>query len=593
MPRTIISEGKTSTEAIEKGLKELRLTRNQVEIKILEEKKKSFFNILDPHIVKVEITEKEGVKESQERRPRKEEKRPINKQKAKKAEEIIGNFLKEFLSKVSENIEYKIEETPEYIEVVVTGKGAEKLIGYRGESLNALQTILTAIILILAISLQSEAKEKSLIYTIDIKKEIDNTTWIYLHNGLSEAKQLNADAILLHMNTYGGLLESADSMRTAILYSPIPVYVFIDNNAASAGALISIACKKIYMRKGANIGAATVVNQTGAALPDKYQSYMRSMIRSTAEAQGKDTLIQNGDTIYKWKRDPLIAEAMVDDRVIVPNLIDSGKVLTLTSQEALKWGYCDGIAESPDQVITEYIGCKDYEIKSYEPSWFDNVKGFFMSPVIQGLLIIIIIGGIYFEMQTPGLGFPSAAAIIAAILYFAPLYMDGLAENWEILLFILGVILIMLEIFVIPGFGIAGISGIILVVGGLTMSLLNNTVFDFQNVSGMDTGRAALTVLLGLGIGFTLVIWLSNKIGHKGPLKKMALNADLEKAVSSPNLTQLIGKEGTAATVLRPSGKVSIEGELYDGVSESGFIEKGTPIKVVRFESAQVYVINL
>lgn len=171
--------------------------------------------------------------------------------------------------------------------------------------------------------------------------------------------------------------------------------------------------------------------------------------------------------------------------------------------------------------------------------------------------------------------------------------MDGLAENWEILLFILGVILIMLEIFVIPGFGIAGISGIILVVGGLTMSLLNNTVFDFQNVSGMDTGRAALTVLLGLGIGFTLVIWLSNKIGHKGPLKKMALNADLEKAVSSPNLTQLIGKEGMAATILRPSGKVSIEGELYDGVSESGFIEKGTPIKVVRFESAQVYVINL
>lgn len=139
MPRTIISEGKTSTEAIEKGLKELRLTRNQVEIKILEEKKKSFFNILDPHIVKVEITEKEGIKETQERRP-------INKQEAKKAEEIIGNFLKEFLNKVSEDIEYKIEETPEYIEVVVTGKGAAKLIGYRGEALNALQTILTAII---------------------------------------------------------------------------------------------------------------------------------------------------------------------------------------------------------------------------------------------------------------------------------------------------------------------------------------------------------------------------------------------------------------------------------------------------------------
>ena len=136
---------------------------------------------------------------------------------------------------------------------------------------------------------KSTAKEQKLVYQIDIKKEIDNTTRLYLRNGLEEAKSLGADAVLLHMNTYGGLLEAADSMRTAILYNPVPVYVFIDNNAASAGALISIACKKIFMRKGANIGAATVVNQTGAALPDKYQSYMRSMIRSTACSQGKPT----------------------------------------------------------------------------------------------------------------------------------------------------------------------------------------------------------------------------------------------------------------------------------------------------------------
>lgn len=131
--------------------------------------------------------------------------------------------------------------------------------------------------LLLTTASKSVAKDTPLIYQIDIKKEIDNTTRIYLSNGLSEANSLGADAILIHMNTYGGLLEAADSMRTAILYNPVPVYVFIDNNAASAGALISIACKKIFMRKGANIGAATVVNQTGAALPDKYQSYMRSM----------------------------------------------------------------------------------------------------------------------------------------------------------------------------------------------------------------------------------------------------------------------------------------------------------------------------
>lgn len=441
-----------------------------------------------------------------------------------------------------------------------------------------------------AISFKSEAQESSLVYKIDIKKEINNTTRIYLSNGLSEAESLGADAVLIHINTYGGLVDAADSMRTAILYSPIPVYVFVDNNAASAGALISIACKKIYMRKGANIGAATVVNQTGVAMPDKYQSYMRAMMRSTAEAHGQDTIIHGKDTTYTMKRNPLIAEAMVDERVVIPNLIDSGKVLTFTADEAKKWGYCDGIAETPDEVITKYLGYKDYELKSYTPSWFDNIKGFLMNPMLQSILIIIIIGGIYFEMQTPGLGFPSIAAIAAAILYFAPLYIDGLAQNWEILLFIVGILLIAAELFIIPGFGVAGISGITLVVGGLTLSLLNNKDFDFKDITSSEFAEATLTVLVGLVAGFVLMIWLSNKIGNTGIFRKIALHANLEDSISSPDLTFLVGKEGTASTILRLSGKVLIDGEIYDGVSESGFIEKDTKIKVARFEKAQVYV---
>lgn len=449
---------------------------------------------------------------------------------------------------------------------------------------------LPMIMMLLLTSFMSVAKDQPLVYKINIQKEIDNTTRIYLRNGLSEADSLKADAILIHLNTYGGQVDAADSMRTAILYNPIPVYIFIDNNAASAGALISIAGKKIFMRKGANIGAATVVNQTGSAMPDKYQSYMRSMMRSTAEAHGKDTIIQGRDTTYKWIRDPKIAEAMVDERIVIPNLVDTGKVLTLTAEEALKWGYCDGIAETPDEVITQYIGYKDYQMKTYQPSWYDDMKGFLMNPVLQSLLIIIIIGGIYFEMQTPGLGFPSAAALVAAILYFAPLYLDGLAANWEILIFIIGVLLIAAEIFVIPGFGVAGISGIVLVVGGLTMSLLDNKDFDFEQISGKDLGEAVFIVLIGLVLGFVLVIWLSNKIGHRGIFRKVALNKDLEDAISSPDLSSLIGKEGIAATVLRLSGKVIIDGEFYDAVSESGFIEKGEKIKVIRFENAQVYV---
>lgn len=448
---------------------------------------------------------------------------------------------------------------------------------------------IASVLILLCASLQASA-EKALVYNIDIKQEIDHTAFLYLKNGLVEADSMKADAVLISMNTYGGLVDVADSMRTAILYNRIPVYVFIDNNAASAGALISIAAKKIFMRKGANIGAATVVNQTGEAMPDKYQSYMRSMIRSTAEAHGRDTLIQGRDTIVKWKRDPQIAEAMVDERVYIPNLIDTGKVLTLTSEEAVKWGYCDGIAETREEVVTKYLDYEDYELISYSPSWFDNLKGLLMSPILQSFLILIIIGGIYFELQTPGIGFPSAAAIIAAILYFAPLYIDGLAQNWEILVFVAGILLIFAEIFVIPGFGVAGIGGIVLVITGLTISLLDNTDFNFEAVTFPDFGRATLTVLVGMGLSFVLIIWLSGRIGERGLFRRVALVTDLEDSVSVEVPKGLAGKEGTAATVLRPSGKVWIEGELYDGVSDSGFIEKGTPVKVIRFENAQVYV---
>lgn len=430
----------------------------------------------------------------------------------------------------------------------------------------------------------------SLIYTIDINQEIDKRAQLYLKNGLAEAERLQADAVLLHLNTYGGLLDAADSMRTAILYNPLPVYVFIDNNAASAGALLSLASRGIYMRKGASIGAATVVNQTGAPLPDKYQSYMRAMMRATAEAHGKDTVVQGCDTVYRWKRDPRIAEAMVDERVVIPHLIDSGKVLTLTADEAVQWGYCEGIAETEEEVISRYLGFHDYTLRRYEPSWLDNLKGFLMNPAIQAVLVMLIVGGIYFELQSPGMGFPSVAAGVAAVLYFAPLYLDGLAQNWEILLFVCGLLLLAVELFVLPGFGVAGIGGIVCVFGGLTMGLLNNTDFDFGDVSGTEAGRAALIVLVGLLLGIVLVFWFSRRIGKRGWLRRVALAADLGTGGASPALDSLVGKEGVATTVLRPSGKVAIDDVVYDGVSEAGFLERGTKVRVVRFENAQVYV---
>ncbi len=435
------------------------------------------------------------------------------------------------------------------------------------------------------------------VFSIDLKKEIGSTTWIYVQKGFSEANSIKADAILIHMNTYGGEVVYADSIRTKIINSKLPVYVFVDNNAASAGALIAIACDKIFMREGGSIGAATVVNETGAQMPDKYQSYMRATMRATAESHGKDTIINGNDTTYKWRRDPLIAEAMVDDRTVIPNIIDSGKTLTFTAREAVKYGYCEGIAETVDEVLEKQLKYDNYELIPFEPSAWDNIKGFLMSSVIQGLLIMLIIGGIYFELQTPGIGFPLGVAITAAVLYFAPLYMDGLAANWEIIIFIIGLVLLALEIFVIPGFGIAGISGIVLIAAGLVLSLINNIDFDFSPVETGALGKAFLTVIGGMTLSFVLIIYLSNKIGSKGIFRKMALEATMDSESGyvgvSMEEAKLVGKKGVASTVLRPSGKVNVEGVVYDAISEDGFVEKGTEVKVVKYETGQIHVSKL
>lgn len=410
---------------------------------------------------------------------------------------------------------------------------------------------------------------------INIRKEINSTTWLYLRNGLAKAKEIKADAVLLHLNTYGGEVVFADSMRSAILYAPIPVYAFIDNNAASAGALISIACTKIFMRKGANIGAATVVDQTAAALPDKYQSYMRSIMRSTAEARG---------------RNPKIAEAMVDQTLNVPMVSDSGKVLTFTTSEALKFGFCDGMAESVDDVLYKQLKLKETQLVQYNPSSVDEAKGFLMSKAIQSLLVMLIIGGIYFELQSPGLGFPSLIAIVGAILYFAPLYIDGLAANWEILLFVLGVLAMMAEIFIIPGFGVAGVLGILAMITGLVTAMLNNNQFNFDGVSMAKTGEASLTVGIGLLAGMILTLWFSHKIGQKGLFKKIALQTSLADKPAFPDRKKLIGKDAKALTILRPSGKIEIENEVYDGIIENGYAEAGTLLIVRGSENGTIQV---
>jgi membrane-bound serine protease (ClpP class) len=318
-------------------------------------------------------------------------------------------------------------------------------------------------------------------------------------------------------------------------------------------------------------------------------------MRATAEAHGKDTIITAQDTIYKWKRDPLIAEAMVDERVYIPNVIDSGKILTFTPAEAVKNGYCEGICENVNEVL-KLNKMEDARIVEYKPTALEKFIGFMVNPIVSGILIMLILGGIYFEMQSPGIGFALLVAIVGAVLYFSPLYLEGLAANWEILIFIVGLILIALEIFVVPGFGITGISGITLAFSGLVLSLIKNVDFTFEGVKNSDLLIAVSTVLVGSIGGIGLAIYLSQKMftTDTGRFSHLSLKEVMSKEDGylgvDPEILQLKGKKGIAITTLRPSGKISIEGKNYDALAESGMIDKGTEILVTRVETAQLYV---
>ena len=441
-----------------------------------------------------------------------------------------------------------------------------------------------------------QKEESTLIYKINIMEDIMPSSWRYIQRGFAEADELNAEIILIHLNTYGGLVNMADSIRTKILNSPKPVWVFVDNQAASAGALISIAADSIYMRQGASIGAATVVDQTGAAAPDKYQSFMRSIMRATAEAKGKVPVIENGDTVYKWRRDPRIAEAMVDQSIYIEGVVDTGKILTFTTEEAIRWGFCEGKAESVSELISN-VGITKYKLVEFKPTTIDKLIGLLTSPVVSGLLIMLIVGGIYFELQTPGVGFPIAISIIAAILYFAPLYIEGLAENYELVIFIIGIILIAVEIFVIPGFGVAGISGIILVIVGLTVAMIDNDIFrDARPFAWVEILKPLALVGFSLLSGLILSIILSKRLITSPTFPSLMLGSSLSQEDGYVSIDKhqkdMLGKVGIANTVLRPSGKVEIDDEIFDAISEDGFINKGDKVKVIKDEAGQIYVMR-
>lgn len=418
------------------------------------------------------------------------------------------------------------------------------------------------------------------VYVFDLHDEIGPPSWRQTKKAFEQARELNASTVIIKMNTFGGMVNYADSIRTEILNSKMKTIVFIDNNAASAGALISIACDKIYMQPGASIGAASVVDTKGTVLPEKYQSYMRGLMRATAEAKG---------------RDPRIAEAFVDPDVEIKDVNPKGKVLTLTSKEAIKVGFCEAEVSSVEQIF-KAEGLDLANRVDHQVTLIDKIIAFLISPVVSGVLILLIIGGIYFEMQTPGIGFALLVSVVAAALFFAPLYLEGLAAHWEIGLFLVGIVLLLLEVFVIPGFGVAGILGIICIIGGLALSMVLNDFFDF-NVTGSEQLTTAVLIVLFSMVGSIVLSVILGKSILKTPLFRRLVLEDEQRSdqgyVSGKQPVDILRKEGFARTDMRPSGKIDIDGVWYDAIALDGYLEKGTRIYVEKQENYNVFVRKL
>jgi membrane-bound serine protease (ClpP class) len=402
------------------------------------------------------------------------------------------------------------------------------------------------------------------VYHIPIEGTIDRGLGPYVKRSLESALEMGARFAVLDINTPGGRIDAAWQIVDAVQESPVPVYAFVDR-ALSAGAMIALSAEAIYVRPGATIGAATPVLGSGEKASEKMVSAMRSEFRALAEAQGLD---------------PRVAEAMVDEEIAVPGIVEAGKLLTLSAEEALEIGYARGEFATLDELLAE-LGVRGATIRTMRPNWAENIVRFLTNPVVAPLLLSLGFLGLLFEVKTPGFGVGGLVGLIGLGLFFGAHLIVGLAGLEEMILIVAGLVLVALEVFVIPGFGVAGAAGIVALGAGLVMSMLGR----FPTFMDLGTAFAAIGVAMALTGAFAYAFMRHLKWSRRlGGIFLREATTKEAGYISGDVRADLVGQVGVAATSLRPAGTGVFGKERIDVVSEGPWIEAGSKIEIIHSE---------
>jgi len=418
---------------------------------------------------------------------------------------------------------------------------------------------------------------RSVVYVIPVEGVIDLGLAPFVERVLDEAAGGGAAAVILEIDTFGGRVDAAVQIRDALLRSKVKTVAFINKRAISAGALIGLAAETIVMADGGTIGAATPVQIGLPGAPaqpveEKTVSYMRKEFRATAESR---------------KRPPELAEAMVDADVEIPGVIAKGKLLTLTTEEAVQHKLVDFRADNMERVL-EFLGLADAEIRRASETWAESLVRVLTHPLVSSILIAVGMLGIIVEIQSPGFGVPGVIGLTSLALFLWGHWLVRLAGWEEVLLIGIGLILLVVEIFLLPGFGLFGALGIAALLGGLGLSLVGTGATWTVVFSAL--GQVALALLLAIALALVLLQFVPRLPFGRRLILETELPAEGGYVSSPESDRRWLGQRGAAGSTLRPAGIGHFDHERVDVVTDGEFIEAGEPIEVLRVEGNRIVV---